>query len=77
MLTYDFPIDGGKVEWHCLEITFVFHNNEKTALYNVAGETDVLEKQILKLLCISQKLVNHLLTLYQVGQSAKLVKKIV
>lgn len=46
MLTYDFPIDGGKVAWHCSEIPFVFHNTEKTALYNVEGETDVLEKQI-------------------------------
>lgn len=45
MLTYDFPIDGGKVAWHCSEIPFVFHNTDRTALYNVKGETDKLEKQ--------------------------------
>lgn len=45
-LTYDFPIDGGKVAWHCSEIPFAFHNTDRAALYNVAGETDRLEEQI-------------------------------
>ena len=45
MFTYDFPIDGGKVAWHCSEIPFAFHNTEKTALYNVEGETDIIEQR--------------------------------
>mgnify|MGYP004449996059 CR=1 FL=1 len=44
--TYDFPLDGGKVAYHCSEIPFAFHNLEKTRLYHVEGETDVLEQQI-------------------------------
>lgn len=46
MFTYDFPIDGGKVAWHCSEIPFVFHNTDRVAVCNVAGETDRLEEQI-------------------------------
>lgn len=45
-LTYDFPIDGGKVAWHCSEIPFVFHNTDRTNLFNVPGETDRLEERI-------------------------------
>lgn len=45
-LTYDFPIDGGKVAWHCSDIPFAFHNTGRTALFNVPGETDRLEERI-------------------------------
>lgn len=45
-LTYDFPIDGGKVAWHCSDIPFVFHNTDRTAAFNVPGETDRLEERI-------------------------------
>lgn len=46
LFAYDFPIDGGKVAWHCSEIPFVFHNTCRTPLFNVPGETDRLEEKI-------------------------------
>lgn len=46
MFAYDFPIDGGKVAWHCSEIPFVFHNTDRIAVCNVPGETDLLEERI-------------------------------
>ena len=46
LFAYDFPIDGGKVAWHCSEIPFVFHNTDRTALFNVPGETDRLQERI-------------------------------
>ena len=45
-LTYDFPIDGGKVAWHCSDVPFAFHNTCRTPLFNVPGETDRLEERI-------------------------------
>lgn len=46
LFAYDFPIEGGKVAWHCSEIPFVFHNTDRAPLFNVPGETDRLEEQI-------------------------------
>ena len=46
LFSYDFPIDGGKVAWHCSEIPFVFHNTARTPLFNVPGETDLLEERV-------------------------------
>lgn len=46
LMDYDMPIDGGKVAWHCSEIPFVFHNTDRTPLFNVPGETDRLQERI-------------------------------
>ncbi|MCI7808258.1 carboxylesterase family protein [bacterium] len=46
MMTYDMPIDGGKVAWHCSDIPFAFHNTDRTPLFNVPGETDRLQERI-------------------------------
>lgn len=46
LLTYDFPMDGGKVAWHCSDVPFVFHNTDRAPQYNVPGETDRLEARM-------------------------------
>lgn len=46
MLTFEFPIDGGKPAWHCSEIPFVFHNSERVPVCNLPGVSDELENQI-------------------------------
>lgn len=46
LMDYDMPIDGGKVAWHCSEVPFVFHNTDRTPLFNVPGETERLQERI-------------------------------
>ena len=45
LFAYDLPLDGGKVAVHTAEIPFVFHNTDRSPLYNVEGETDRIEEQ--------------------------------
>ena len=46
MFTYEFPIDSGKVAWHCAEIPLVFHNAELVPIYNTPGVTEVLQERV-------------------------------
>ncbi len=46
LFAFDFPLDGGKVAWHCAEIPFAFHNTELVPVANVPGASDKLEEQV-------------------------------
>lgn len=46
MFTYEFPLDSGKVAWHCAEIPFAFHNAELVPIYNTPGVTEILQERI-------------------------------
>ena len=41
----DFPLDDGRLAWHCAEMPFVFHNVDKVAYANIP-EADRLEKEV-------------------------------
>ncbi len=42
----EFPLDGGRVPWHCSEIPFVFHNTELVPVCNIPGVSDKMEAQM-------------------------------
>lgn len=46
MFAYEFPIQNGKIAWHCSDIPFVFHNIERVPSANVEGVSDKLQEQI-------------------------------
>ncbi|MCR5468459.1 MAG: carboxylesterase family protein [Lachnospiraceae bacterium] len=46
MFTFEFPINNGKIAWHCSDIPFLFRNTEYVEVCSVEGVTDKLEDQI-------------------------------
>nr|WP_297705851.1 carboxylesterase family protein [uncultured Butyrivibrio sp.] len=46
MFAYEFPIQHGKIAWHCSDIPFVFHNIERVPSANVDGVSDKLQEQV-------------------------------
>ena len=46
LFAYEFPIQHGKIAWHCSDIPFFFHNVDRVPSANVEGESDKLEEQV-------------------------------
>lgn len=44
--TFEFPLDDGKIAWHCSEIPFVFHNIDKVPVCNAGEASDKLEENV-------------------------------
>lgn len=44
--TLEFPLQYGKIAWHCSDIPFFFHNTDKVESSNIPGVTKKLERQI-------------------------------
>ena len=46
LFNLDFPIDGGRLAWHCAELPFVFHNAEKIPVCCMPGVSETLQDQM-------------------------------
>lgn len=46
IFTYEFPVDGDKIPWHCSEIPFVFHNTDLIPVCNIPGVSDRIEERM-------------------------------
>lgn len=46
LFSYEFPLDDGKVAWHCSEIPFVFRNIELVPICNTPGVTELLQERV-------------------------------
>lgn len=46
MFAYEFPVQNGKIAWHCSDIPFVFNNISRVPSANVEGVSDKLQEQI-------------------------------
>lgn len=46
LFTLEFPLEEGKMAWHCTEIPYVFHNSDRAALYNIPGVSDIIEERL-------------------------------
>ncbi|MBQ3797510.1 MAG: carboxylesterase/lipase family protein [Butyrivibrio sp.] len=46
LFAYEFPVQNGKIAWHCSDIPFVFHNIKRVPSANVEGVSDKLEEQV-------------------------------
>ena len=48
LFSFEFPMDSGKIAWHCSDIPFVFHNTDKVLICNVPGVSDDLENKMFR-----------------------------
>ena len=46
MFTFEFPVQNGKIAWHCSDIPFVFHNIHRVPSANIEGVSEKLQEQI-------------------------------
>lgn len=46
MFTFEFPVQNGKLAWHCSDIPFFFHNIDLVPSANVPGVSDKLQEQL-------------------------------
>lgn len=46
MFSFEFPVQNGKIAWHCSDIPFVFHNTCRVPSANVEGVSDKLQEQV-------------------------------
>ena len=46
MFAFEFPVQNGKIAWHCSDIPFVFHNISRVPSANVEGVSDKLQEQV-------------------------------
>ena len=46
MCLREFPLQHGKIAWHCSDIPFVFNNIKRVPSANVEGVSDKLQEQI-------------------------------
>ncbi|MCR5557168.1 MAG: carboxylesterase family protein [Butyrivibrio sp.] len=46
MFAFEFPVQNGKIAWHCSDIPFVFHNVERVPSANIEGVSEKLEEQV-------------------------------
>ncbi len=46
LFAYEFPINDGKLAWHCSDLAFWFHNEDKVVVGNKPGVSDQLEKNM-------------------------------
>ncbi len=42
----EFPIDGGRLAWHCADIPFAFHNVELSPVANMGRESEILQDKM-------------------------------
>ncbi len=43
---FEFPVEGGKLAWHCSDLPFFFHNIDLVPSANVPGVSDKLQEQL-------------------------------
>ena len=48
LFNFEFPVEGGKLAWHCSDIPFFFHNIDLVPSANVPGISDKLQEQLFK-----------------------------
>ena len=46
LFAYEFPINDGKLAWHCSDLAFWFHNEDKVLVGNKPGVSDQLEENM-------------------------------
>ena len=46
LFAYEFPVQNGKIAWHCSDIPFVFNNVKRVPSANIEGVSEKLEEQV-------------------------------
>jgi para-nitrobenzyl esterase len=46
LFNFEFPVEGGKLAWHCSDLPFFFHNIDLVPSANVPGVSDKLQEQL-------------------------------
>ena len=46
VFSQEFPIDGGRLAWHCADIPFAFHDVDLVPVANMGEDSDLLQEQM-------------------------------